>query len=161
MYIRRAQEKDIPKMIDLLQQVLQVHADIRPDLFIAGPTKYSIDQLKEIMKDDDRPIYAAVNQRDEMIGYAFCMLEQPSASQNMVPHRKLYIDDLCVDTSARGLHVGEALFNYVKKEAVQLGCYEVTLAVWEGNESARGFYEHMGLKPKETIMEYILKKEDK
>ena len=30
MYIRRAQEKDIPKMIDLLQQVLQVHADIRP-----------------------------------------------------------------------------------------------------------------------------------
>ena len=96
-----------------------------------------------------------------MIGYAFCKLEQPSASQNMVPHRKLYIDDLCVDASARGLHVGEELFNYVKKEAVQLGCYEVTLAVWEGNESARGFYEHMGLKPKETIMEYILKKEDK
>lgn len=29
MNIRRAQEKDIPRLIELLEQVLQIHADIR------------------------------------------------------------------------------------------------------------------------------------
>lgn len=68
----------------------------------------------------------------------------------------MFIDDLCVDEHARGMRVGEQLFTYVKEEAKRLGCYEVTLNVWEGNDSARGFYERMGLKPKETQMEYIL-----
>lgn len=161
MNIRKAQEKDLPRLNALLQQVLQVHADIRPDIFLPGTTKYTDDELKEILKDERRPIYAAVNEKDELIGYAFCQIQEPFPSNNMVPHKILYIDDLCVDASTRGMHVGEALFLHVKKEAVQMGCYEVTLAVWEGNDSARGFYEHAGLKPKETIMEYILDPEEK
>ena len=36
MDIRRAEEKDIPRIIELLKQVLQIHADIRPDIFISG-----------------------------------------------------------------------------------------------------------------------------
>ena len=159
MKIRRAQEKDLPQINKLLLQVLQVHADIRPDIFIPHTTKYTNEELLEILQDEDKPIYAAVNEEDVLIGYAFCVLQPAMKSNNMVPHAKLYIDDLCVDESARGMHVGEALLEYVKKEAVDMGCYEVTLAVWEGNDSARGFYEHMGWKPKETIMEYILEKE--
>lgn len=38
-----------------------------------------------------------------------------------------------------------------------MGCYEVTLNVWEGNDIARRFYEKMGMVPKETQMEFILK----
>lgn len=68
----------------------------------------------------------------------------------------LYIDDLCVDANTRGMHIGQALFEHVKKEAKRMGCYDVTLNVWEGNDSARHFYEKMGLKVKETQMEYIL-----
>ena len=30
MIIRKAEEKDIPRIIELLGQVLQIHADIRP-----------------------------------------------------------------------------------------------------------------------------------
>jgi ribosomal protein S18 acetylase RimI-like enzyme len=75
----------------------------------------------------------------------------------MVPFTSLFIDDLCVDASARGQHIGEQLFEHVKSEAKRLGCYEVTLNVWEGNDSARGFYDKMGLKVKESMMEFILK----
>ena len=39
MNIRRANEKDIPRLMELLEQVLQIHADIRPDIFIPGTTK--------------------------------------------------------------------------------------------------------------------------
>lgn len=37
MNIRRAEEKDIPRIIELLKQVLQIHADIRPDILYPAP----------------------------------------------------------------------------------------------------------------------------
>ena len=39
MFIRKAEEKDIPRILELLGQVLQIHADIRPDIFI--PVSYT------------------------------------------------------------------------------------------------------------------------
>ena len=156
MNIRRANEKDIPRLIELLEQVLQIHADIRPDIFIPGTTKYTEDELKEMLKDDTKPVYVAADENDVCLGYAFCQLKQQPFSNNMVPFTSLFIDDLCVDAKIRGQHVGESLFEYVKGEAKRLGCYEVTLNVWAGNTSAEKFYEKMGMKTKERQMEYIL-----
>lgn len=156
MVIRKAEEKDIAQLIVLLQQVLEIHANIRPDIFISGTTKYNHEDIKEKLGKEESPIYVAVDEKDEVLGYAFCVLKQQPFSSNMVQFKSLYIDDLCVSDNCRGMHIGEALFNYVKQEAKRMDCYEVTLAVWEGNDSAYGFYQHIGLKPKETVMEYIL-----
>ena len=41
MIVRRAERKDQPEIERLLEQVCRVHADIRPDLFIAGKRKYT------------------------------------------------------------------------------------------------------------------------
>lgn len=157
MNIRRAGEKDIPRLIELLQQVLDIHAKIRPDIFISGTTKYTDDELLQMILDDTNPIYVAVDEKDLCMGYAFCQLREQPFSNNMVPFTSLFIDDLCVDQSLRGQHIGESLFEFVKAEAKRLGCYEVTLNVWAGNTSAERFYEKMGMKTKERQMEYILK----
>ena len=156
MNIRRANEKDIPRLVELLAQVLQIHADIRPDIFIPGTTKYTNDELKEMIKDDTKPIYVAADENYICLGYSFCQLREQPFSNNMIPFTSLFIDDLCVDAKTRGQHVGESLFEYVKSEAKRLGCYEVTLNVWSGNTSAEKFYEKMGLKTKERQMKYIL-----
>lgn len=156
MNIRRAEKKDIPQIIELLGQVLQIHADIRPDIFIPGTTKYTNDELEQMIKDEMKPIYVAVNENDMCVGYAFCQLKEQPFSNNMVQFKSLFIDDLCVDKSTRGQNIGERLFEYVKSEAKRMGCYEVTLNVWAGNTSAEKFYEKMGLKTKERQLEYIL-----
>ena len=148
--------KDIPRILELLKQVLQIHADIRPDIFIPDTTKYTTDELTELLKNKEKPVYVAVNEDDVCIGYAFCQLQEQPFSNNMVPFKSLFIDDLCVDQEARGQHIGESLFEYVKSEAKQLGCYEVTLNVWAGNTPAEKFYEKMGMQTKERQMEYIL-----
>lgn len=157
MHIRKAEEKDILKIMELLGQVLQIHADIRPDIFIPGTTKYTEEELKELLKEEKKPIYVAVNEEDVCIGYAFCQIQEQPFSNNMVPFKSLFIDDLCVDQQIRGQHIGENLFEYVKSEARKLNCYEVTLNVWAGNTSAEKFYEKMGMRTKERQMEYILK----
>ena len=75
----------------------------------------------------------------------------------MVPFDYLFIDYFCWDQNIRGKHGVQKLFEHVKEEAKKMGCYEVTLNVWEGNDTARRFYEKMGMVPKETQMEFILK----
>lgn len=155
MMIRRAEKKDIPEILGLLEQVLELHAALRPDIFVPGTTKYSINELTDMMVDDQRPIYVAVEE-DRVAGYAFCVLQKQPFSNTMVPFTTCYVDDLCVDQAFRGRGIGKELFEYVKHEAVHYGCYEVTLNVWEGNDGARAFYEQMGMRVKETQMEYVL-----
>lgn len=156
MEIRRAVENDIDKIIDLLCQVLEIHAEIRPDIFVSGTTKYTKEELQQMILDDNKPIYVAVDEINQVIGYAFCQIKNNDHANNLVPFSSIYIDDLCVDKESRGLHVGSALFSFVKEEAKRMGCYEITLNVWNGNDNAVRFYENMGMKVKQTQMELIL-----
>ena len=48
MLIRRAENRDITQINNLLKQVCLVHHKGRPDLFKKGARKYSDDQLKQI-----------------------------------------------------------------------------------------------------------------
>ena len=154
--IRMAEKGDIPRLIELLSEVLELHAKIRPDIFIPGTTKYTDEELEALLEDVSKPIYVAADDEDNVLGYAFCQLQEQPASNNMIPFRSMYIDDLCVDSSCRGRHIGEKLFEYVKEEARRLGCYEVTLNVWSGNDGAELFYEKMGMRTMKRYMEYIL-----
>lgn len=152
--IRKAEPRDIPRIMDLLSQVLEVHAKGRPDLFKSGSTKYSPEELEKIIADPERPIY--VGTRDGVVqGYAFCIFQRHN-ERNTPNFTTLYIDDLCVDENARGMHIGKALYEYVLKFAKENGCYNITLNVWACNESAMKFYEKCGLSVQKIGMEKIL-----
>ena len=152
MEIRMACTRDIPGMIDLLLQVGEVHHRIRPDLFRSGAQKYDEKALEELLKDPSRPIFAAVEDR-KLLGYCFCILEITKDNPVLMDQKSLYIDDLCVDASARGKHVGSALYDYAVSYAREIGCDTLTLNVWCGNDSAMTFYESRGLKPRNIHME--------
>ena len=150
-----AAAKDIPNIKRLLIQVCNVHNKIRPDIFIKDAMKYSTDELTEILNDRRRPIIAAVDENDALIGYAFCIFKD-SASKASKEIKTLYIDDLCVDESMRGMRIGTILFEAAKDLAKENGCYDITLNVWNGNDKAMKFYESVGMKPQKTCMETIL-----
>lgn len=156
MRIRRAKESDMEGIEKLLLQVCMVHHAGRPDLFKAGAKKYTREQLTEIIHDEERPVFAAVDKNDELLGYAFCIFQKHDDSKAFADIKTLYIDDLCVDESVRGKHIGKALYEEVLAFAKKNGCYNVTLNVWTCNESAIRFYESCGLKPQKIGMEVIL-----
>ncbi|MGN0336673.1 MAG: GNAT family N-acetyltransferase [Lachnospiraceae bacterium] len=156
MNIRRAEQKDLVGINKLLYQVLMVHHNGRPDLFKADVKKYNDEQLLGIIADDERPIFVGVDEEDHVMGYAFCVFEHHTDDNVLTPIKTLYIDDLCVDETLRGQHVGSRIYEHVLAFAKESGCYNVTLNVWECNPSARKFYEAMGLVPYKTCMEKIL-----
>lgn len=51
MNVRRAEERDIPRIGELLLQVAELHAKGRPDLFRVGQRKYTDEDLKAILRD--------------------------------------------------------------------------------------------------------------
>ena len=155
--IRYAQTKDIPRIMELLRQVNLVHYEGRPDIFKLG-TKYTPEELEEILADGNRPILVYTDENDAVLGYAFCLYQQHVGSNLMTDIKTLYIDDLCVDENQRGKHVGTALYDAVVKMARDAGCYNLTLNVWACNEGARRFYEKLGLVPQKYGMETILGK---
>ena len=52
--IRRSESRDLDKTLKLLSEVLELHAKIRPDIFISGTTKYTREELQAIF-DNDQP----------------------------------------------------------------------------------------------------------
>jgi len=153
--IRRAVEKDISKMGELLKQVCLVHHNGRPDIFNVG-RKYSDEELKELLTDESRPILVSVDENDEVIGYCFCIYQQHIGNSVMTDIKTLYIDDLCVDENLRGKHIGRELYDAAVRLARDTGCYNLTLNVWSCNTSALRFYEKCGLVPQKIGMEIIL-----
>ena len=153
--IRKAAKEDIQRIIELLHQVNMVHHVIRPDLFKPHTTKYNEQELEAMLNDDSKPVF--VFDDGEVQGYAFCQVSEIRNNQLLEDIKTLYIDDICVDENARGKHVGKALYEYVRDYAKSIGCNNITLNVWEGNEPALHFYRNMGMQVQKTTMEIILK----
>ena len=154
--IRKANKNDIPGVISLLFQVNAVHHDIRPDLFKGNTVKYNEQELAELFEDESKPIFVYEGEDGKILGHAFCQIIEIRNNQLLQDIKTLYIDDICVDKDARGQHIGKALYEHVRDFAKSIGCNNMTLNVWEGNNSAMYFYKSMGMKVQKTGMEIIL-----
>ena len=156
MKIRRALAKDIDRINDLLFQVAKIHADARPDIFKAATKKYSDRELLEIIENDETPVFVAADREGNVLGYAFCVYQITENSMLLQDKRTLYIDDICVDEGARGMHIGKELFDYVVAFAKENKFDNITLNVWALNEGAYRFYEKCGMTPLKTNIEMSL-----
>lgn len=152
MTIRLAQTRDIPGMIALLYQVGGVHHDIRPDIFRDGALKYTPEQLEDLLQDENKPIFI-FDQDGFVAGYCFCQIRSYDGTGVSTQRKELYIDDLCVDETRRGQHIGSALYDHAVTYAKEIGCSFLILNVWCGNDNAMHFYEKAGLKPRNIMME--------
>ena len=155
--VRKAEERDIPRILDLLVQVNMVHHNARPDLFRGPTTKYGESELRHILGDGATPVFVCADASDRVLGYAFCVFQRVENDRLRTDIRTLYVDDICVDETVRGRGVGRELYDYVLSFARANGCYNVTLNVWSCNPGAIRFYEACGMVPQKIGMETILK----
>ncbi len=156
MNILTADQTHIPRLQELLLQVELVHHAIRPDIFRNGARKYDEAALKTLLQDPAKPVFVALVD-GQVQGYCFCQLKDVENSV-MNPRRELYIDDLCVEERCRGQGIAAALYRHAHAFAQAQHCGYITLNVWCGNDALQ-FYEHMGLRPRNMMMETVLEEE--
>ncbi|MCE5364955.1 GNAT family N-acetyltransferase [Pseudomonas anguilliseptica] len=72
---------------------------------------------------------------------------------NLIEHlahnfaRSAILEDVVVDTEARGLGIGQALMGKAIERARTWGCYKVALSSSQSREAAHAFYANLGFKP--------------
>lgn len=154
MGIRLATEADIPVLASLLQDILQVHHQVRPDIFKSDGQKFSADNLKNLLKQPDKPIFV-YELEEQVVGHLFCQLSTATGDV-LEPVKTLFIDDLCVANSVRGQKIGEQLYDFALSYAKEHGCHNLTLDVWTDNAGAVRFYERLGMVPQKLRMEQVL-----
>lgn len=155
--IRKAESKDIPRILELLREIVRLHHEGRPDIFSGADPKYDESALLEKLRRADERIFVSVDENDTVNGYVMCVLHEkddPFFTQR--PYRTLYVDDLCVDSHARKSGIGRALMQRAVDEAKAMGCYLLDLNVWACNEDAIRFYEKIGMRKQRQYMEIIL-----
>lgn len=170
--IRRANEKDIPAIMDLLTQVLGVHHEGRPDIFKEEGQKYTEEELKSIIEDDMTPVFVYVeenqpqeasmshpreNPKEKVLGHCFLQIQDHPELPHMYAYKTLYIDDLVVDEDARGKGIGKKLYYFVKDYAKANGFFNVTLHAWECNPNAVAFYRSLGMGVQSYTFEEVIR----
>lgn len=66
--------------------------------------------------------------------------------------RKAWIEDVVVDEKARGLHIGKALVEKAKEEAVSLGAKKIYLTSNPSRKAAHALYGKCGFEEYDTTL---------
>ena len=154
MNIIKASEKHLLMIEKLLYQVHKIHSDNRSDLFVSNERKYNIDELKEIIKNDDSPIYVYIL-NEEVVGYVFINYLYTS-SHSLKKIKTMYIDDFCVEKNYKRQGIGKKLFAFIEDLAKKENCYNITLNVYAFNDDAKAFYKRLKMKEMKTYMEKVI-----
>jgi ribosomal protein S18 acetylase RimI-like enzyme len=91
---------------------------------------------------------------DEIIGLATLVLYRVPTGMRGI------IEDVVVDESARGRHIGEALTRACLERAQEAGCLQVMLTSNPGRVAANRLYQRMGFELRKTnVYRYSFNKE--
>ncbi|MCL2571948.1 MAG: GNAT family N-acetyltransferase [Defluviitaleaceae bacterium] len=147
--IREANISDFESIAALEKQVLAIHAEGNPDIFLqeyfgGNSTKHQ-EYFEECLQDEDIKIFVFEENR-EVLGT--CLTEALEYGEDDSAFREatiLRVENMCVAEKARGRRIGKHLLEKAKTYAKEIGATRLELLVWECNQNAREFYEHLGM----------------
>ncbi|WNJ16825.1 GNAT family N-acetyltransferase [Pontibacter sp. G13] len=145
--VRSATPSDFPAINGLLEQVDDLHVGWYPEYFRSvDPPARSDKHLTFWLEDPAREVLLAFDGIG-LAGLAMLVLERPSGIPLLQDFPYVLIDNLVVDQSARGKGIGKALVEASQLWAKDLGVTQVQLKVYDKNQGAMKFYDHIGFEP--------------
>ena len=138
------EEKDIDRIVALLKVIANEHHKGRPDLFREGRKKYSAHEVRDILYEEDRAVFVAVDENDYVLGYLFSyIIDQRTAS--LLETLKHCILTICVSMKISEILESARSFPQCRF-ARECGCYNIELNVWSFNDRAIEFYKNRAWK---------------
>jgi GNAT superfamily N-acetyltransferase len=137
--VRRATRDDVPRVVDLLQQ-LSLDGGPREDVGPPIPQRY-YDMFDEIDADPNNDLIVAVS--GGAIAGTFQLTIIPAMRRGGI-HTAM-VEAVVVDERERGQRIGEAMMRWAITEAKRRGCTMLHLTSNKARTDAHRFYERLGL----------------
>lgn len=152
MIIRDMTLQDYDAADKLMQHLHKLHFEARPDIYVQKEHPYSVEEFEENVASD-KCICLAAEEDGEVVGICFVELCDRSV---MVEMPVAMMNALCVDEAHQRKGIATKLFEETTKRAKDAGAKRLDLMLWGFNESARAFYESLGMKEQRRILEQEL-----
>jgi GNAT superfamily N-acetyltransferase len=137
--IRRATEADLPRIVELLQQLTL--DEPREDVADPLPAPY---RAAFARIDGDPAQHLLVAERDGRVVGTLVVVLIPNLSHRAKPWA--VAENVVVDGEARGRGVGEALLREATTIARRAGCFKLSLTSNKARSEAHRFYGRLGFR---------------
>ena len=143
--IREAASGDEETVYELLKGIASLHRAIRPDLFGQVISKYSVEEIGNMIASGDKKIFVA-ECGEKVRGYLIAWAVNDGV-------KTLYVDDLCVEPGFRRRGAATKLMQRAESFGREQGCRFLLLNVWSGNSEAEEFYKRYGMVERSKHLE--------
>ena len=132
-----------------MEQVQDLHAGWRPDVYRAGATVLTPDYFSERVHAGQ----VLVCEEEGSVAGVVIFRERQAGGPVKMERRTLYIDSIAVDEAHRGRGIGRRLLDECKAIARKRGCCGLELQVNAANARAMKLYREYGFGEKSVNME--------
>lgn len=136
--IRDAQPADLPRLLELLQQLSEQSA--HPEAEVRPVSEAHEAVLRQITNDPNARLLVA--ERDGRVVGTLTFYVLPNLSHG--GHPFALVENVVVDADARGGGYGRLLMEHAERLAREAGCYKLSLTSNIKRTPAHAFYEHIG-----------------
>lgn len=149
-------ETDPALICRLSRRVQEDHVHRRPDVFAPFDREALLPWFTSLLNQEG--VFCLLARvEDHPVGYVLCVHKHSDGNPFLQPGAQwIHVDQMSVEKDFQGRGVGRALLAEVIRIARQRGVTRLTLNVWDDNEGALGFYQHLGLRPFRRDMELWL-----
>lgn len=132
-----------------MEQVQNLHAGWRPDVYRAGATVLTPDYFDELVRAGQVLVY----EEKSCVAGVVIYRERQAGGPVKMERKTLYIDSIAVDEAHRGRGIGHRLLDECRAIARQRGCCGLELQVNALNARAMKLYREYGFGEKSVNME--------
>ncbi|APB34735.1 acteyltransferase [Gloeomargarita lithophora Alchichica-D10] len=145
VFIRKANRDDYESVLEYGLKIVRQHQDFNPRRFVQFPDheQQLADFFREELSNPEAVILVAEYQ-EKIVGYA--LLRQEPASLIDLCVSAVWLHDIYIDESVRGLSVGKQLLQGAIQAAKQFGTPTLMLHVAAQNPIARDFFTAHGFE---------------
>lgn len=143
IHIRSMVASDYDATAALCQELMNLHATGDPSIFAA--TSPDIADDFEAWLNEERFVAMVAETDDGVVGVCVGCLLPDKVKEHFIPRRLMRIDDLIVAQGCHHQGIGQKLFESQVEAARVQGIEAISLNVYSFNETARTFYEAMGM----------------
>ncbi len=125
------------------EKLVAAYQRLTPQLSSSSPAP-TAGELAEIIRSDSATVLIAEDDKGDILGSMTLVLFRIPTGV------RAWIEDVVVDTEARGMGIGQALNEYAIQMAEQAGAKTIDLTSRPSREAANRLYQRLGFVARET-----------